>query len=314
MPRITRMLRMGKKEVVGNWRFFCTQYAWLAAGGGERDHRRRWVIIITMTTPFRALLAMFLFSLTLSGCGSVQSPAPTPDANTAQKAVNKNANADDDPKGEFMRSETGTAIATPKPGKANIQGTVFFNLNPVEGVEVKLCVDAANLYGECMGKKYVAKTDKDGHYLFADLEPQVYNSLFVRVFKTPNYVHAAKYGFLSLKIRTEADKTFFVPLTSLFKADLKVLNPTQKAKVNGQDLEISWEPYPDAASYSIDLLQYGSPGVHHLDGVKTKANRYKVENPLPNGSYRLRMEAFNSSGIKLAQTGDGVEFSINNLQ
>jgi hypothetical protein len=213
-----------------------------------------------------------------------------------------------------MRSDTGTALATPKPGMSNIQGAVFFNLMPVADIEVKLCVESANLFGDCIGKKHIAKTDENGHYLFADLEPRVYNALYVRVFKTREYVHTAKYGFLSLKIRTQADKTFFVPLTSLFKSDLKILHPTPKVNAEGQNLEISWEPYPDAASYSIELFQFGSPGVDHLSSVSTQGTSYKVEKPLPDGHYRLRIEAFNSSRVKIAQAGDGIEFSIKNSQ
>lgn len=261
------------------------------------------------------MLAIVLFTFLCCSCDSSQAPSQVSNSNTSsatQKAANENTNANDDPKGEFLKSETGTAKATPKPGKANIQGKVFFNLMPVKGIDVRLCVESPNMYGDCLGKKYMAKTDEDGLYLFADLEPRVYSALFVRIFNTPDYVHAAKYGFLSMKIRAEADKTFFVPLTTLFKADLKILHPDAKAAADGRDLEISWEAYPDAASYSIELLQFSGSGIYHLNGKRTKANSYKLEKPLPDGRYRLRVEAFNSSGIKLAQAGNGIEFSIKN--
>lgn len=267
-----------------------------------------------MKTDRRSLLAIVLFTFLCCCCDSAPSPqvSNSNTLNTAQSAANENTNANDDPKGEFLRSENGTAKATPKPGKANIQGKVFFNLMPVKGIDVRLCVESPNLYGDCLGKKYMAKTDEDGLYLFADLEPRVYSALFVRIFNTPDYVHAAKYGFLSMKIRAEADKTFFVPLTTLFKADLKVLHPDTKAAADGRDLEISWEAYPDAASYSIELLQFSGSGIYHLNGKRTNGNSYKLEKPLPDGRYRLRVEAFNSSGIKLAQAGNGIEFSIKN--
>lgn len=176
--------------------------------------------MVTMETKCRSLLALVLFAFGLCCCDSAQAPSQISNSNTSntgQKTANENTNANDDPKGEFLKSETGTAKGTPKAGMANIQGKVFFNLRPVEGIDVRLCVESANLSGDCIGKKYMAKTDENGQYLFADLEPRVYNGLFVRVFNTPNYVHTAKYGFLSLKIKTEADKTFFVPLTTLFK-------------------------------------------------------------------------------------------------
>lgn len=248
-------------------------------------------------------------SLMLAGCeGEVASST-----NTTNAVPNTNAVpvVNDDPKGEFLKSETGTEIATPKPGKANIQGKVFFNLSPVEGIEVKLCA-VPNTFADCIGEKHIAKTDATGQYLFADLEPKIYGGLFVRIFDTKNYVFTGKYGFLSLKIKTEADKTFFVPLTSLFKADLKVLDPKPNAKADAQNFEIKWDTYPDAAYYLIELMEFGKSGVYHLRSERSMASNYKVEKLLPNGRYRLRIEAYNSSRIKIAQAGNGVEFSMTN--
>ena len=237
--------------------------------------------MFTMETTCRSLLSIALLVFGLSCCDSKQpSQAVNSKTNTAKNASTENTNANDDPKGEYLKSETGTPMATPKPGTSNIQGTVFFNSSPAEDIEVKLCVDSANLFGDCIGKKLIAKTDKNGHYLFADLEPRVYNALYVRVFKSREYVHTAKYGFLSLKIRTQPDKTFFVPLTMLFKSDLKVLHPKANAAADGQDLEISWDAYPDAASYSIELFQFGNPGVDHLRGVSPPERREHTRHQL----------------------------------
>lgn len=206
-----------------------------------------------------------------------------------------------------MTSEAGTPRAVPKPGKANIQGKVFFNLEPAEDVDVKLCV-VRNMYAECIGEKHVTKTDANGEYFFADLEPKEYGALFVRVFNTGTYIFSGKYGGLTAqKIRAEPDKTFFVPLTTLFKVDLKVLTPKPKARVLGEDLEISWEPYPGAGYYIVELFNFGTRK-YHVDNRRTNATSYQLETPVPDGHYRLRIEVYNSSGIKIAQAGNGIEF------
>ena len=85
-----------------------------------------------------------------------------------------------------------------------------------------------------------------------------------------------------------------------------MIHPSSTAKA-------AWEAYPEAASYSIDLFQY-SGKINHLTAQTTKANSYKLEKPLPDGPYHLRVEAFNASGVKLAQAGKGIEFNIKNSQ
>lgn len=217
---------------------------------------------------------------------------------------------DDDPKGEFLTSETGTPRAVPKPGKANIQGKVFYNLEPVPNIEIKLCV-TPNMFADCIGEKHTAKTDASGEYLFTDLEPRTYGGLFVRVFNTKDYVFTGRYGFAQ-KINAKADETFFVPLTSLFKGDLKVLNPKRDGKVDGANVEISWESYAGAGYYILELMQFGKGNVYHLTNERSNGTSYKVAKRLPDGQYRLRIEAFNPAGVKIAQAGNGIQFSVVN--
>ena len=232
----------------------------------------------------------------------------------SQRSVNtaKNVNASPTSQnvdGNFVASETGTEKAKPQPGKANIQGKVFYNFQPASGIEVRLCVKS-NLYGDCIGEKRTTKTDEAGEYLFTDITPKTYE-IFVRVFQTKGVIFSGKYGFLPSKYKVEADQTFFVPLTNLFKSDLKVQNPKPKTAVNGRELEIKWDAYPDAAYYGIELLNYGSRNTFRNAG-KIEATSYRFEQPLTDGGYRLRIAAYNIIGTKLSDNGEGLDFTVKN--
>lgn len=206
-------------------------------------------------------------------------------------------------------SQGAVAKATPKPGKANIQGKVVYDLKPAAGVQVKLCVER-NMYADCIGEKHLTKTDDAGEYIFTDLEPKEYNTLFVRVFDTDNWIFSGKDGGLTAqKIKPEPDTTFFVPLTSLFKTDLKVLVPTKSSKISGDDLTFKWEAYPNAKYYVLELLNFGTK-TYPLNKVFVSDTSYVVPANLPAGGYRLKIEVLNAAGEKIAQAKNGIEFSI----
>ena len=250
----------------------------------------------------------------LSACGVKQSTSVSNSQTETNTVTNsksvispttKNSNEQND----YVPSETGTEKAKPELGKANMQGKVFYNANPAANIEVRLCVEFY-MNGNCDGEKHITKTDANGEYLFVNLTPKTYKMSF-RVFETKNYIFSGKYGFLHAKYNIEADKTFFVPLTNLFKSDLKVQNPKPRMNVDAQNFEIKWDAYPDAAYYKLELLEY-STRTKHLDDEKVDSTGFKVEKNLNNGAYRLRIAAYNAIGVKLAQCEDGVEFTLTN--
>ncbi|MGH9967717.1 MAG: hypothetical protein ACREBG_07755 [Pyrinomonadaceae bacterium] len=110
----------------------------------------------------------------------------------------------------------------PAPGTGNVQGKVLYNGKPVENIEVKLCETFSRFLGGCGGKSYQARTDKDGEYVIANVEPKVYEGLLARVFDTDSYIFATSGigGLGTTKYEVSADKTLFVSPTNLFKRDL----------------------------------------------------------------------------------------------
>src|SRR5215510_6041148 len=207
----------------------------------------------------------------------------------------------------------GVEKVKPAPGTGNVQGKVLYNGAPVENIDVRLCETFSRFLSGCGGKIYTAKTDKDGDFVITNVPPKEYEGLTVRVFDTDSYVFATTgfAGISATKYNVVADKTLFVEPTHLFKGDLKTVNPKAGSTVSGQDLELKWEAYPDAAYYKFSL----SPNDHLVTppyiNQRVEDALFKVNKPLEKGTYRWKIEAYNSSDKKLSETPDNIEFTIN---
>ena len=207
----------------------------------------------------------------------------------------------------------GVEKVKPAPGTGNVQGKVLYNGAPVENIEVKLCETFSRFLSGCGGKIYTAKTDKDGDFVITNVPPKEYEGLTVRVFDTDSYVFATTgiAGISSAKYNVVADKTLFVSPTHLFKGDLKILNPKAGSTVSGQDLELKWEPYPSATYYKFTLYPDNHQVTPPYINQRVDDASFKVNKPLEKGTYRFKVEAFNSSDKKLSETSDDITFTIN---
>jgi hypothetical protein len=210
-------------------------------------------------------------------------------------------------------AEAGVEKIKPAPGKGNVRGTVFYNSKPVENIEVRLCETFDQYFGSCGGKIYTARTDKDGVYVITNVEPKVYEGLLARVFDTDSSVFGTSgiAGISSNKYEIVADKTLVVSPTHLFKGDLKLLNPKAGAKVSGQNLELKWDPYPDAAYYKFSIhpedVSVTSPYINE----RIEGTSFAIDKPLGKGTYRWQVNAYNSADRKLAESSNDIKFTIN---
>jgi hypothetical protein len=207
-----------------------------------------------------------------------------------------------------------TEKVKPQAGKGNIQGSVFYNSKPVEGIEVELCEKFARFLRGCSGKVYKAKTDKDGIFVVANAEPKEYEVLKAQVFKT-NYFIFSQSGILEAKKYTvEADKTIFANDFNLFKNDLKTTNPKAGSKINANDGDLQWEAYPDASYYKVSLNGIYDEGFNGLlttiSGERTEETSFKTDKPLINGKYSLKVEAYNADDVKLSESSDDIKFTV----
>ena len=176
--------------------------------------------------------SLLLFPLLVGGCKSARDRVE----NGTNEANNTTASKPDEE--GMIHSGTGAEKERPAPGKANVQGKVFYNDKPAAGIEVKLC--GASQPG-CSGETFTAKTDNNGEYLINGVSPGIYESLRPEVF-WPDLGYLdygrGKYGF-GILLQLESDQTFFAPDTHLFKADLKLLNPKQVRSSHATTLKLN---------------------------------------------------------------------------
>ena len=242
----------------------------------------------------------------LAGCGGGEKGAGT--ANTPS-ANQPRAAASPAPGG----GETGVEKVKPAPGTGNVQGKVLYNGKPVENIEVKLCEKFNRFFGGCGDSKtYTARTDKDGEYVITNVEPKTYEGLLVRVFDTDSFVFATTglAGLSSTKYEVQPDKTLFVSPSNIFKGDLKLLNPKAGAKVSAQNLELKWEPYPEAAYYKFSMFPEEAGASAPYVGERVEATAFAVEKPLQKGTYRWQVEAYNGANQKLSESDRDIKFTV----
>lgn len=231
------------------------------------------------------------------------------------KAGNKNSNSAAGPASPAQpaRAETGVEKVKPAPGTGNVQGKVLFNSKPAENIEVKLCEKFNRFIGGCGGQTYIARTDKDGEYVITNVPPKEYEGLLARVFETDSFIFATTgiAGISANKYQVTADKTLFVSPTNLYKGDLKILNPKAGSKVSAQGLELKWDAYPDAAYYKFSIHAEEASVTSPYINERVDDTSYSIDKPLEKGTYRWRVDAYNSSDKKLAESSDDIKFTIN---
>jgi hypothetical protein len=194
-----------------------------------------------------------------------------------------------------------------------VQGKVFYNQQPAEGIEVKLCEKFNQYFGGCQGETFVTKTDAKGEYLIKNAPPRIYEGLIVKVFNTPFYVFATSGIVQTAKYKVEADQTFFAPDTNLFKSDLKLVSPKAGSKVDPANIEVKWEAYPDAAYYKFGVYADSSSGATtNYDYINKRVDglSYVLDKPLGPGSYSCKVEAFNANDVKLSESSRDIKFTV----
>jgi hypothetical protein len=256
-----------------------------------------------------AVIAIFLLVVVVLACKNSKNTnsAQSDNSNTNVSSSSK-PDADD-----VIHSATGVEKEKPAAGKANVQGKVFFNEKPVADIDVKLCEKFSRFVGGCGGETFTTKTDANGEYLIKNVPPGIYEGLTARVFNTPYYVFATS-GFVgSAKYQLEADQTFFAPNTNLFKSDLKLITPKAGAKISGSNIEVKWDPYPDAAYYKFSIHADSSTDAkteYDFINKRVDGTSYTLEKPLSPGSYTCQVVAYNGNDIRLSESADDIKFTV----
>lgn len=198
-------------------------------------------------------------------------------------------------------------IPDPKDGKGNVAGKIVWNGTGAADLEVTLCQDF-NFISGCKGKDYKVNTDKEGYFIFRDVEPNDY-SLVVKVFKSERYLYfTSSLGITAKKYTVKKDETSKLGEMSIFKLDLKSVSPKSETVVKESKPELKWEAYPDAAYYKITM--YPEKGDAVFSGKKIEDTKYTPEDELQDCKYRLKVEAYSKDDIKIAEINDELKFTV----
>lgn len=260
-------------------------------------------------TSREAVIAIVLLAAVVLACKNSQN-TNSGSTNNSNNTTSSEAKPDGD---DVIHSASGVEKEKPAAGKANVQGKVFFNQQPVADIEVKLCEKFSRFIGGCSGETFTTKTDANGEYLIKNVPPGIYEGLTARVFKTPYYVFATSGIVGSAKYQLEEDKTFFAPDTNLFKSDLKLISPRAGAKISGSNIEVKWDAYPDAAYYKFSIHADSSTDAkteYDYINKRVDGTSYTLEKPLSPGSYTCQVVAYNGNDIKLSESADDIKFTV----
>ncbi len=260
------------------------------------------------------LLAVAVLVFVSLACGNLSKSTNQEAGNTNSLITTSNTTSKPTPSTKNNNgdgaSTSGAEKQKPADGKGNVQGKVLYNEQPVEGIEVRICENFSTIMGiKCDGKSKTTKTDKDGIFVLADLEPKVYGGLTAKVFKSNYYVYPQEGIMTAQKFTVEAEKTIYARDINLFKDDVKITSPKSGAKVAAQGLELKWDAYPDAAYYKITLFP-DAGGLPPINAERVDDPTYAVTEPLTNGKYRMRVESYNANNKKLAATSDDIKFTV----
>lgn len=258
-------------------------------------------------------VSLLLLAAVLVGCKFSKTLNSNSQSGNTNKATSKTTPAPKPNADGTTASGVGEEKEKPEGGKGNVQGKVFYNEQPAEAVEVKLCEKFNQYFGGCKGETFVTKTDSKGEYLIKNVPPRIYEGLIVKVFDTPYYVFATSGIVQTAKYKIEEDQTFFAPDTNLFKNNLKLLNPKAGSKIDPSNIEVKWDSYPDAAYYKFSVFADSSSGATtEYDYINKRVDglSYVLDKPLSPGSYTCKVEAYNGNDIKLAQSSSDIKFTV----
>jgi hypothetical protein len=90
------------------------------------------------------------------------------------------------------------------------------------------------------------------------------------------------------------------------------LNPKAGSKINGSNIEVKWDAYPDAAYYKFSLYADSSSGAttnYEYINKRVDGLSYVLDTPLSPGIYTVKVEAFNGNDVKLSQSSSDMKFT-----
>ena len=244
----------------------------------------------------KKLLIWLIILLWVAGCGGFSGDGEE-EGQSDSSSESENDSSNDDL--EYVGAD-------PEDGKGNVFGEIRWNGEGAADLDLLLCADFSS-FGGCGGEEVTSKTDENGQFLFANVNPGVY-ALSVRVFDSEDWLYISSGILSSADFEVEADETLVIDTQNIFKLDLKPLSPTNGGKATAGELTIDWDDYPEADYYKVSM--YPDEGDAILVDKRVNESSIVVDLFPLNCGYRWSVEAFNSGRMKIAEMAEQFDFTV----
>lgn len=230
--------------------------------------------------PFLLLAAMLLLS-----CGSLPFQ-PTPTATFTPS-----------PTGTPTLTPTATIVPpqAPEAGYSNVYGRVLFRGLPVEGMDISLENASARQGPEYYGE--TVTTDDQGRFVFPRVPPGNDFQMWASLYSTALWGEA---GAIRVTLSVPSEANFNYGEYYLVETDLLLLTPERDAVLPDSPALLTWEPYPGAAYYYVELHQ-GTASYTDQEW-ETDQTYVALEAPLFRCIYGWDVTAYDADGIPLARS------------
>jgi hypothetical protein len=136
-------------------------------------------------------------------------------------------------------------------------------------------------------------------FLFADVTPMSYG-LEYEALEADGWIYITSGIFDAADFEVSAGEALFAGDFDAVKYNMQVVSPAADSVVNEAQPSLAWQPYAEAAYYSVTLNPERGASLFlnfELDGTTVTSDR-----DLLNCSYSWSVKAYNAQGVQIAET------------